>query len=94
MFPSFMCLQCSIDRAGYYCEAGSSGPVPCPSGYYSGSRYNEDISDCEICTAGIFHILELYIIRTVLYVKYISSRRAVKGGLEIETPYFSNSKPP
>lgn len=45
-----------MDRAGHYCEAGSSSPVPCPSGSYSGNQYNDEIGDCEICRAGIFQL--------------------------------------
>ncbi|XP_033122761.1 uncharacterized protein LOC117121631 [Anneissia japonica] len=41
-----------ICPAGYYCPVGTAVPIGCPSGSYSGTEGNNELSDCLNCTAG------------------------------------------
>ena len=40
--------------AGFYCGEGSPYPLACPLGTYSPALRNEDITDCQNCTHGMY----------------------------------------
>jgi hypothetical protein len=40
--------------SGYYCEAGTTYPVPCPAGRYSTVSGQDEISDCQYTPAGFY----------------------------------------
>ena len=39
---------------GAYCPPGSASPTQCQSGYYLNSTHNDDVSDCLLCTPGMY----------------------------------------
>lgn len=41
-----------ICTSGHYCPKGSSNPIPCPPGTYSGNTQNVDLEDCFPCSPG------------------------------------------
>ncbi|XP_064629299.1 uncharacterized protein LOC135488586 [Lineus longissimus] len=39
---------------GHVCPSGSTTPQPCPAGYYLNSSKHDELSDCILCTAGMY----------------------------------------
>ena len=45
--------DCKKCPAGFYCESGTSNPIPCPPGTYNGDPGKGDLKGCAPCRAGM-----------------------------------------